>query len=86
MDKDLKAFLIRLLNKFNSREINEYFSNDFIDDWKWYFNNPKVYPKMVEVLQYLNDTFYDIDVIYRDTDKFEEMVKETIEKAIEMLN
>lgn len=85
MEKDLKKELKKFLNNFNASEINHYFACDFSDDWDNYYikNN---YSNIEVVLQYLNDTFIDIDVDYRDTKSFEPMVKNTLEKALEMLD
>ena len=53
-----------IINKFNSREINEYFVNgEFLDDCVNYFENAKTTKKELEVLDFLTERFYDIDVI-----------------------
>lgn len=81
-DHKLKDKLIDLLNNFNATEINEYFSGgEFVDDCdKYYERNTSTY-----VLDQLTNAFYTIDVDYRDTDKFSDMVKEALEEALRML-
>ena len=81
MERDLKIVLENFLNNFNAHDINEYFANDFIDDWDSYLKNNTP----IDVLEYLNDNFYDIDIDYRDTNMFDSKIKETLTKALEML-
>lgn len=82
MEKTLINKLKYFLNNFNAVDINEYFNNgSFEEDCiKYYDNNT---PK--DILEYLNDTFMDIDIDFRDTDKFEDKVKETLNIVIEKL-
>ena len=78
----LKDKLESFLMDFDARAINEYFANgEFVDDCDAGFeqNEP------TEVLDHLGDSFYDIDIDYRDTDQFAIKVKETILRALEML-
>lgn len=82
--KKLKEMLNNFLNNFNAEDINEYFATNFYDDWDNYYIKEN-YSNIEEVLNYLNDTFYDIDIDYRDTKKFESKVKETLKNAIKML-
>lgn len=87
MGKNLINTLKGFLKNFDAKNVNEYFVNgEFLDDCVNYFENAKTTKKELEVLDFLTERFYDIDVNYRETEKFEKMVKETIEKAIEMLN
>ena len=79
----LKKQLQEFLDNFNAEEINTYFARDFSSEWDIFLsNNQKVEP----ILEYLNDTFIDIDIDYRETEEFDTKVRETIQKAIEMLN
>ena len=82
MEKNLKKTLTEFLNDFDAKEINEYFANGFDDDWDEFYSKENV----DEVLEFLNDKFIDIDVDYRDTKYFEKMVRETLEKALKMLD
>ena len=78
----LKDKLESFLVNFDAWKINEYFANgEFVDDCDAYFeqNEP------TEVLDYLGDSFCDIDIDYRDTNQFAVKVKETILIALEML-
>ena len=73
----LESFLI----DFDAEATNEYFANrEFVDDCDTYFeqNEP------ICILDYLTDSFYEIDINYRDTNQFAIKVKETILKALEM--
>lgn len=81
MEKNLKEVITDFLKDFNAKDINDYFANDFCDDWdKFVKNTPK------EVLEFLNDNFYIIDTQYMDSDNFESKVKETLKKALEMID
>ena len=74
----LESFLI----DFDAIAINEYFANgEFVDDCDAYFekNEP------TDILDYLTESFYDIDIDYRDTNQFTNKVKETILATLEML-
>ena len=78
---ELKEKLEELLNE-DVREVNEYFCNgEFLDDCNNYFekNAP------VEVLDYLTDAFYTIDIDYRDTEEFADAVKGALLKALQMV-
>ena len=78
---ELKEKLEELLNE-DVREVNEYFCNgEFLDDCNNYFekNAP------VEVLDYLTDAFYTIDIDYRDTEGFADAVKRALLKALQMV-
>lgn len=83
MERDLKKKIECLLKDFNAKETNEYFCNgDFLDDCDAYFeeNAP------ADVLDYLTDAFYTIDVDFRDTDKFDNKVQEALLTALQMLS
>lgn len=82
MERDLKTVLQSFLNNFDANNINNYFANDFSDDWDIYLKNGTP----IDVLEYLNDSFYNIDVDYRDTDIFEEKVKEALTHALKLLD
>ena len=84
MEKDLKHELKSFLKNFNAESINNYFACDFSDDWDTYYIHNK-YSNIEDILQYLNDIFIDIDLQYRDTDMFENMVRNALENAINML-
>lgn len=81
MESNLKDKVNYFLNNFNAVEINEYFCNgSFVDDCiKYYDNNSPA-----SIIDYLNDTFLYIDMDYRETDKFSDMVKGTLETALKM--
>lgn len=66
----------------NSYEINKYFAVEFADDYDVFAQDKK----SIEVLDYLNDEFIDIDVDYSHTDEFDSKVKGTIDEAINMLS
>lgn len=83
MESNLKDKIRYFLDNFNPIEINEYFGNgSFIDDCEKYYDNNSPAP----IITYLNDAFFYIDMDYRDTDKFSDMVKETLETALKMFN
>ena len=82
MERDLKIVLQSFLNNFDANNINNYFANDFNDDWDIYLKNGTP----INVLEYLNDSFYNIDVDYRDSDMFEEKVKEALNQALKLLD
>lgn len=85
MERNLKETLQKLLNEFNANFIDEYFCNgSFLEDCEKMFEVNST-ERELEVIEYLTSKFYDIDIDYRDTDKFEEIVKQTIEEAINML-
>lgn len=80
MEKKLEKLIKNFLKNFNAKEINNYFANDFCDDWDSFaIDVPK------EVLEFLNDGFYIIDTQYIDDDNFEKKIKETLEKALNMI-
>lgn len=82
MERNLKDKIKDFLNSFNAKEVNEYFANDFDSDWDNYLksNIP------TKVLEYLNDSFIDIDINYRETEYFDKKVKETLETALKMID
>lgn len=77
----LKKMLNSFLNHFNAEVINNYFASEFGDDWDSFLEDSDI----ESILQYLNDSFIDIDVDFRETNQFEYKVKETIKTAIKML-
>lgn len=78
----MKEKIEYFLNNFNANEIDEYFCNgEFLDDCDTYFE--KTTPE--DVLDYLTDAFYTIDIDYRGTGMFADKVKETLLKALQMI-
>lgn len=82
LEKNLKEKLLFLKANCTPYEINEYFAVEFADDYDVFAQDKK----SIEVLDYLNDEFIDIDVDYSHTIEFDSKVKETIDKAINMLS
>ncbi|MDO4765172.1 MAG: hypothetical protein Q4A29_03860 [Eubacteriales bacterium] len=81
MEKDLKQMLLNFLENFDAYEINEYFAWDFAEDCVEFekINDSE------EVLEYLNDAFYEIDTQVLPDHLLERKVKETIKTALEMI-
>lgn len=76
MEKNLITLLNELLNENDVEKINHYFAFEFWDD----------YPDEDEaVLDFLNDRFFDIDMMWSDDKDIEKPVRETLKCAIEML-
>lgn len=76
MEKDLIILLKYFLQSKDINEINNYFANDFCDE----FSN-----KNPEVLNYLTEEFYDIDIMIHEDKDVKERIKKVITTAIEML-
>lgn len=74
--------MIFLKANCNPYKINKYFAVEFADDYDVFAQDKK----SIEVLDYLNDEFIDIDVDYSHTDEFDSKVKGTIDEAINMLS
>lgn len=82
LEKSLKEKLLFLKANCKPYEINEYFAVEFADDYDVFAQDKN----NIEVLDYLNDEFIDIDVDYSLRDDFDSKVRETIDEAINMLN
>lgn len=76
MEKDLKTLLKEFLLEEDVSKVNNYFANDFSDD----FDNVNN-----DVLDYLTEEFYFIDMMYHEDYKIDKQVKEVLNKAIKML-
>ena len=81
MEKNLKNKL-QELKKMKSYEVNEYFANDFAEDYDYYEKERN----NTNVLKFLNDEFIDIDLDYSRTKKFDNKVKNTLDRALSMLD
>ena len=75
--KPLVILLNELLLENDTEEIVRYFAFEFWDD---YPNEDK------EILDFLNDSFYDIDMMRADGKDVTEIVCETLRITIDMLN
>lgn len=84
MEKDFKKALISIRKNKSAREICDFFTWDFADEYDEFEKNSK-YDSQDNVLSFLNDEFIDIDTDYYDSPDFEERVSKTINRAIEML-
>lgn len=82
MERDLKQYLENLKRTKSAKELSNYFTWDFADDYAPF---EKYSPAYKPVLSFLNDKFIDIDTDYSDSKEFEEKVFSTIEIAIKML-
>ena len=77
VEKDIVTLLNEMLHKKDVEEIVRYFAFEFWDDC----------PDADEtVLDYLNDRFYDIDMMRVDGKDVTETVYETLRTAIKMLD
>lgn len=81
MEKDLRKLINDFLSDFDANKINDYFANDFCDDWDIFLENT---PK--NILEFLNDEFYSIDTQYIDNKNYEKKIKETLKKALKMMD
>lgn len=71
------TLLNELLRENDVEKINHYFAFEFWDD----------YPDEDEaVLDYLNESFYDIDMMWSDDKDITEITYETLRTAINMLD
>lgn len=82
LGKILKEKLLFLKANCDPYEINEYFAFEFADDYNVFAQDKN----NIEVLDYLNDEFIDIDVDYSHSSEFDSKVRETIDEAINMLS
>lgn len=80
MENDLKEKLLDLKNNYDYKEINEYFATEFSDDY-YIFERDE---KNIKILEFLNDSFIDIDIDYSKTEEFEKKVNEVIDIALSM--
>lgn len=76
MERTLITVLKEFLLENDVNKINDYFANDFVDE----FDNENI-----EVLDYLTENFYTIDIMIHDDKDVEEKIKTVLNKAIEML-
>jgi len=81
MEKDLRELINDFLNNFDANKINDYFANDFCDDWDMFLKNT---PE--NILEFLNDEFYIIDTQYIDSKDYVLKIKETLKKALKMID
>ena len=65
-----------------SYEVNEYFANDFAEDYNYYEKERN----NTNVLKFLNDEFIDIELDYSRTKEFDNKVKNTLDRALSMLD
>lgn len=79
MEKTLKEILLSLESR-SPYCINEYFANDFAEDYEWLERNKE----NRAILEFLNDSFTDIDVEYDGSLKMNEVIINTLRKAISM--
>lgn len=81
MARTLKQMLENFLKDFDAYKINEYFAMEFAEDFDVFLANGE--PE--NVLQYLNDEFFEIDVDYNSSKKMDEKVRQTLTKALMMI-
>ena len=80
MEKTLKDILIDLLSESPYR-MNEYFAIEFYEDYDRLENQ-----ETQSILDFLNDSFTDIDVDYDGSEEMDAKILDTINKAISMCN
>ena len=79
LEKTLQEILISLASKSPYR-INEYFAVEFTDDYERLEKNRENKP----ILEFLNESFFDIDVEYDGSSKMDEIIIDTLRKAIRL--
>lgn len=79
MEKTLQEILISLASKSPYR-INEYFAVEFTDDYERLEKSKENRP----ILEFLNESFFDIDVEYDGSSKMDEIIIDTLRKAIRL--
>lgn len=79
MEKTLQEILISLASKSPYR-INEYFAVEFADDYERLEKSKENRP----ILEFLNESFFDIDVEYDGSSKMDEIIIDTLRKAIRL--
>lgn len=80
LEKTLKDILIDLLSESPYR-MNEYFAIEFYEDYDRLENQ-----ETQSILDFLNDSFTDIDVDYDGSEEMDAKILDTINKAISMCN
>lgn len=81
MEKTLKEILLSLESR-SPYCINEYFATDFTEDYERLERNKE----NRTILEFLNDSFTDIDVEYDGSSKMDEIIIDTLRRAISMCN
>lgn len=79
MEKTLREILLSLKSK-SPYSINEYFAIEFADDYERLEKNRENKP----ILEFLNESFTDIDVEYDASSRIDEIINDTLRKAIRM--
>lgn len=79
MEKTLKEILLSLTSK-SPHYINEYFAIEFAEDYERLEKNKEDRP----ILEFLNESFIDIDVDYDGSSAMNAKIIDTLKKAISM--
>lgn len=79
MEKTLKEILLSLTSK-SPYYINEYFAIEFAEDYERLERNKENRP----ILEFLNESFIDIDVDYDGSSAMDAKIIDTLKKAISM--
>lgn len=79
MEKTLKEILLSLTSK-SPYYINEYFAIEFAEDYERLERIKENRP----ILEFLNESFFDIDVDYDGTSAMDAVIIDTLKKAISM--
>lgn len=79
LEKTLKEILLSLTSK-SPYCINEYFATDFAEDYERLERNKE----NRAILEFLNDSFTDIDVDYDSSSAMDAKIIDTLKKAISM--
>lgn len=69
-----------MLKSKSPYEINEYFATDFSEDYEQF----EEFKMNRQVLEFLNDSFMDIDIEFDGAEEMNKKVLETLSKAISM--
>lgn len=79
MDKNLKETIQKLYETYDYEHCLEYFSNgNFLEDCKKYFD----YQNVDDILDFITETIYDINTIYRYKNCGSEKLKEMLENCL----
>lgn len=79
MEKTLKEILLSLTSK-SPYYINEYFAIEFAEDYE----RLEIIKENGPILEFLNESFFDIDVDYDGTSAMNAKIIDTLKKAISM--
>lgn len=79
LEKTLREILLSLESR-SPYCINEYFATDFAEDYEKLERNKENRP----ILEFLNDSFTDIDVDYDGSSAMDAKIIDTLKKAISM--